>query len=233
MILILLACSGPLEPPEEEQLASISYQVNWESVSRLGPHRLEMTATLEDDIDLHTESFSVLWGSWDEFQVIRARNGRITQDLRVIGGTAWRSVDGESYRRHDDAEIYRADLSTTWNEWDRLLEPFLGGLQLEPDRETVVEGRPAQRYIVGLDPEYEAAGRRADIPTSLSGHVTLDRATGVRLLGEVSGEYLQRGEADAPASVTVSLLRSGIGEMPEIPVPKQDPRKRKRKKKAN
>ncbi len=154
MILTLLACSGPLEPPEEEQLAGISYQVNWESISRLGPHRLELTARLDGDLDQHTESFSVLWGSWDDFQVLRARDGRITQDLRVIGGTAWRSMDGESFRRHDDAEIYRADLSTTWNEWDRLLEPVLGGLQLEPDRETVVEGRPAQRYLVSLAPDY-------------------------------------------------------------------------------
>ncbi len=67
----------------------------------------------------------------------------------------------------------------------------------------------------------------------MSGNLTLDRATGVRLLGDVSAEYLERGEADAPASITVTLLRSGIGEMPEIPIPEQAAKKRKRKKKAN
>ena len=235
--LLLGACTPTIEAPEEERLATVSHQVNWESVTRLGPHRMELSATLDRASGSRTEGFSVLWGSWDDFEVTRSRDGRTTQDLRIISGVAWTSNDGHSFNPQRDAEIYRAELSTTWNDWDRHLEPFLGGLVLESDREAVVEGRPAERYLISLDPEWKPAGRRADVPTSLSGHVTLDSATGVRLLGQVEGHYLERGETDKPATLTVNLLRTEIGTVPTIPIPEETedrpPRRKKGKKKED
>ena len=233
MILALLACTTVTGPPEEEKLATVSHQVTFESVTRLGPHRLDLTARHELQSGDRTEGFVIAWGGWDDFQVVRSRKGRVTQDTRVLSGKAYTSTDGEIFHPQDDAELYRTDLATTWDEWDRQLEPVLAAMVLTADRETVVEGRPAQRYLVSMDPDFVATGRNADVPTSLSGHLTVDSGSGVRLVGEVHGEYLENGDPDKPSTVTLNLLRSGLGEDVTIDPPTAFPTKKgKRRKKA-
>jgi len=234
-MIFLLACTTVTEPPEEEKLAEVSHQVNFESITRLGPHTLELTARHDRGGLERVEGFSMVWIGWDDFQVVRSREGRITQDHRVISGSAYTSNDGQVFHPQDDAELYRADLATTWNEWDRQLEPVLGALVLTADQETVVEGRPSQRFIISMDPEFEPAGRRAHVPTSLSGHLTVDEGTGVRLNGEVQATYNKNGDVDDPATITLDLLRGGIGQDVSVDPPTEFAgRKRKKKgKKAN
>ena len=140
ILTVLMACTSDNPPVEQEVLSDISGTVTWESVTRLGPHRSALTSTLKSDDENRAESLSIEWRDWDHFRVVRVRDGSLVQDLRVIGGTVWRSTNARTFQRHDEAEIYRSEFASTWNEWARVLEPFAGAFTLEAREETVVEG---------------------------------------------------------------------------------------------
>lgn len=226
LTLLTLACTG--EPPADEAIAQASTQVTFGTVSAMGPHRFEALVTRGyqgKDLD-STEAMELDWGDPDLFRVRRLRDGRLRSELRVIGGVAWAQQGRGAFTRFDDAELYRVELAQTWDIWGQALSPFQGRIQLVPEGEGVVEGRPVMNYRVQLA-EGESPGRHQ--PQSLEGSVSLDQATALRVLGEVSGVYLENGRADIIRTVRIRLVRTGFGEIPVLEPPAKARGERKRR----
>lgn len=210
----ILSCSGD-EPPAEVQIADASAQVTWESTALLGPHRFESSVTRTEYGRDSVDAVEVKWADWESFEVIRRRNGELRSRVVMIDGAAWQG-DADRMRRTENVQLYRRELATSWNLWEEALSPFLFVMQLEKTGETVVEGRPALVYAVSLDPTKEAPGS-GHRPDALSGTVTVDEGTAVRLLGDVTGTYTTKGGDQR--KVVVKLQRSEIGTVPELREP--------------
>jgi len=221
VIPLLFSIVGAYGAPsvDRQALWDVSFKLTYASVASIGPHHTEATAVHERGGDRprkRTEVFDVRWGDWDNFQVKRSRDGKLLMEHRVVQGLPFGRSGRSDFRASSDAELFRVELSQTWNSFGLALEPFQWQLGAEPDGETVVEGRPASRYRLHLEPLAEGERQRGHVPVSLQGVVVLDAATGVRLLAQVEGTYLEQGREDRVWTTRYRLTRSGFGIPPDL-----------------
>jgi hypothetical protein len=203
-------------------LWDVSFQLNYASIASIGPHHTEATAVRERGGDRprkRTEVFDVRWGDWDNFQVKRSRDGKLLMEHRVIQGVPFGRSGRSDFRRSSDAELFRVELSQTWNSFGLALEPFQWQIGADSDGEAVIEGRPGLRYALKLVEIAESERRQGHVPISLVGTVILDAATGVRLFAEVEGHYLEQGREDREWTTRYRLTRSGFGVPPNLLMP--------------
>ncbi|MCB9743802.1 MAG: hypothetical protein H6741_06565 [Alphaproteobacteria bacterium] len=228
-LLVLIAVSAGCErgPTEEELQIGASRQVTVDTLASIGPHQSVSTIRRRyaDSEDVTLESFELAWGDWDHYQARRLKDGRLRSELRVIDGEAWMGTSAGRFSHRGDAESFRVELRTTWSAWEQALAPFAGRVVLSDPQETVVEGRPAHRYQVSLA-EAAEGGKKGTEPLSLSGQVTLDDASAIRLLAEVEGRYRELGRVSRERVVQLEITRSRFGEPPDIATP-EAPRKRR------
>lgn len=220
----LLALAGTAcerEPPPEERLAQASNTVTLGTFGLLGPHQLESTVSRERDGRVTVETLRIAWGDPDNFQVQRLRDGRPVAEVRVIEAQAWSRTGTGRFAQHDDAEVFRVELGSTWSLWGQALSPFGDRVLLADPQDAVFEGRPATRYAVSLAPTPAPLRRNQHEPVDLQGHVVLDQATALRLQAEVEGRYLENGKPDRMRTVRLNHLLSAIGEPPALEVPKR------------
>ncbi len=219
-LLLMSACSSA--SVDTEALWDVSFQLTYASVASIGPHHAEATAVHERGGDRprkRIEVFDVRWGDWDNFQVRRSRDGKLLVEHRVVQGLAFGRSGRSGFRASSDAELFRVELSQTWNSFGLALEPFQWQLGAVYEGETVVEGRPAHRYDLTLAPLPEGQEPRGHLPTHLGGFVVLDAATGVRLLADVEGRYLEQGREGREWTTRYHLTRSGFGIPPDLLMP--------------
>ena len=210
MLLAILACSSG--PPEEVLIADASHKVTWDSAALLSPHRYEASAArTEHDVET-VEAVAVKWGDWDSFEIIRRRDGATKSRVLFIDGKAWHGGDGRM-RKTDETQLYRRELATTWNLYEEALSPFRYVMKLEKTGETVVEGRPALVYAVSMGSTEDLPGS-GHVPVALSGTVTIDEGTAVRLLADITGSFTTK--SGSPRKVVLKLQRSEIGTVPEL-----------------
>ncbi|MCB9760439.1 MAG: hypothetical protein H6739_11425 [Alphaproteobacteria bacterium] len=222
LIAALTLCGCDRGPSPEALLIEGSRTVTMDSAAMLGPHRYEATTVRQwaDETRGSSETFELDWGDWDHFATRRLRDGRLRAELRVIDGVAY-VRQGDRFTRYDDAELHRGELRSTWSTWEQAMAPFAARLQLTEPEDAVVEGRPATRYRVSLAEGDAPDGDQR--PLSLSGTVTLDQATAVRLLAEIEGRYEEPGGRRSPPrerEVRFSMTRSGFGTPPTLETPK-------------
>lgn len=211
-MILLLACSAG-EPPAEVAIAEASGQVTWESTALLGPHHYTASVETVRYGQPSTQSIDVLWADWNNFQVERRRDGRLNSRVLLIDGQVWQG-DDRRMQTSDNAELYRRELATTWNMFEEALRPFETVIVVEKTGETVVEGRPALTYAVSMSPPGEGL---TFTPTVLSGTMTVDEGTAVRLLADVSGTVVDA--KGTPRITTIKLARSELGVVPELSAP--------------
>jgi hypothetical protein len=217
LLVLVAACGGP--SVDDRALWDVSFKLTYASVASIGPHHTEATAVHERSGERprkRTEVFDVRWGDWDNFQVKRSRDGKLLMEHRVIQGMPFGRSGRSGFRPSSDAELFRVELSQTWNALGLALEPFQWQLDAEPDGDAVIEGRPARRYALKLRPLSEGERLRSHVPVSLEGTVVLDAATGVRLFAEAEGRYLEQGREDREWTTRVRLIRSGFGIPPDL-----------------
>lgn len=216
------ALSCELGPPPEVQLADASRQVTFASVELLGPHHYLSSVHRSDARPgrpemVVDEVVEISWQDWDRFQVRRLVDGEALRETIVVDGVPWvRSAD--RWDRRDDAEPHRVQLRTTWNTWDEMLGSVLNYIELVPDGDDIVEGRPASRYLVRLLTEEQAPRPKGYgfKPVSVEGKVWLDKATAVRLKAEVVA-VTQRDALTR--TIRLAEQRANIGEDQGVTAP--------------
>lgn len=213
-----LGCFGQgLELPanEKELLAETSHTLTLQSLDALGPHRALIQATRSDAIGDQSEALELLWGGWDSFQATWARNGKPTRRTLVLYDQVWA---GKLNRMKEwpDTSLYIGELGSSWDAYTRVLSPFAERIVLDYSETIEHEGRTAWVYQVSLAPG--ADPKRGLVPKSLSGTVTLDKATAVRLNTEIQGS-LWDAQLDSERLVTVNISRSEIGVPPDLAPP--------------
>jgi len=233
------SCGSELDT--EVPLEQVANEVQFESVERLGPH--VFTATISRTrtssgkvVSQSDETIETIWQDWDSFKHRRLGDGDLRSAVIVTDSGVWTRRLGGGYTRADDAEVFRVQLRTTWRIWDEALEQFAGRIVLTPDRDAVVEGRPARRFAVSLAPDSDDAAsqrkRRSGVPwpSSLEGFVVIDEGTAVRLEADVTGELTQ---GSSIRSVRLRLARTSIGVFQEVLSPVEQRKRRKEAKAAD
>lgn len=221
--LLLLAPLGCVQQdPPEELLAAASTEVTFTSVEAIGPHHalssLRRTDSRTGMPDLVVDEVVELsWQDWDRFQVRRLVDGQVERETIVAGGVPWVRT-GDRWDRRDDAEPHRMQLRTTWNLWDEVMGPWLSHIELVPDGDDIIEGRPASRYQVRMLAADQAPKVRtsAFTPLSAQGTVWLDKATAVQLKVEVEATARRQGLTRA---LRFTMQRSNVGEDQGIAAP--------------
>ncbi len=209
-------------------LPQVSDQLTFDSVTRLGAHRLEATCIrrFEAPDGTYTEvqhDTEILWQGWDDFRLRRTVDASLVTDVVVVDGTTWALSSGDRYGKQRDTEPYRMELRRSWNVWHDALEPFLDNVLLSEAGKGIIEGRRARRYRVSLLPQDAGEARQPRL-VSLDGDLWLDEASAVRLLAEVNGTWRPWGREDELRHVSLKLRRTRFGEPQGIRVPS---RKRK------
>lgn len=215
---LAMGCFGQgLELPanDKELLAETSHTLTLESLNALGPHRALIQATRSDAIGEQSEALELIWGGWDDFQATWARNGKPTRRSLVIGGEVW-AGKLDSMKQWPDPALYVGELGSSWDAYTRVLAPFAERMVLDYQETVQHEGRSAWVYQVSLAPG--ADPKRGLVPKSLSGSVTLDQATAVRLKAEIQG-ILWDEQVASERTVTVNIARSEIGVPPDLAPP--------------
>ena len=219
----LSGCDVPVVVDEEEALLEASEEVIFESTKMLGPHRAEIVKSTRyhDDRRPLQEVLQVAWGNDDHFQVRRYRNGELRSETRVLEGVPYTRSGSGRFRRGTDPQIHRVELSQTWTLWDRTIAPFAEQIVYTNSGESVIEGRPVQRYALSLV-EPEVPSEQVDVqlaPGSLSGEVVLDEGSATRLSVDLEGVLLEGGDPARPRTIELKITRTEIGVFPALEVP--------------
>jgi len=210
-----------------------SSQVTFETVLQLGSNRMESTIVTEhaETGVREMESMEIAWADRDNFMVRQVHDGDVRREVRVLQGKPW-VRSGDRFQRREDAEIYRGVLSQTWDMWGLAVGPFIDQVGYDYDGEVVIEGRRGHRYTLRLATDAELAAAHAEsdatqgrrtarfVPMAITGSMVLDEGTAVRLLTEFEVRLVARG-GGRERTVRFREARSGIGERPTIPSPRQ------------
>lgn len=213
-----LGCFGQgLELPadEKELLAETSHTLTLASLDALGPHHAVIQATRSDALGEQSEGLDLQWGGFDTFQATWARNGSPTQRVQVDRGEVW-AGKLDSMRQWPDPGLYVGQLGSSWDAYTRVLAPFAERMVLDYLETVEVEGRTAWVYELRLKEGPEP--KRGLVPRELTGQVTLDKATAVRLHAEIQG-VLWDPQLDSERRVGVSVQRSEIGTPVQLRAP--------------
>lgn len=227
LILTLFGAACERGPAPEELLVTASRRVTLGTLASIGPHRGVTTITRRyvDAPTSASETMELRWGDWDNLQLTRARDGKLRSELRIIEGVAWLAQGAGRFSRRSDAEMFRVELRTTWSGWEQALAPFAGRVILEAPRDAVVEGRPATTYDLRMG-SAEGAAKKGTEPIELSGTVTLDQATAIRLLAQVEGRYRELGRVSRERVVELEITRGEFGSPPALETPQERRRRR-------
>ena len=240
--LVVVGVSACSESPRlpEPTLAEASQEVRFQSVDALGPHAY-LATTIRTDlregevVSEVQEIFEIQWQGWDDFEMRRTVDGDMVSCVRVAEGRAWVLRNG-AWLKRPDAEPYRQELRLSWSGWDQALGGYHERVGYSEAQDGVIEGRPARRYVVelepprgvtaptlGADPEAEDAVPLSG-PRSLTGFVWVDQLTAVRLVADVQGELVQDS---LTRRTQLKLSRSAFGQdqgivTPAVPEPSPD-----------
>ena len=219
---ILLSCGEPTVSEPPPSLETISQEITFDSVDRLGPHHsistVQYTELREREVVLEsTQTIEIAWNSWSSFHFQRYVDGEPTfEAINHEGSSASRNRRGQ-WKGALDGESARLDVYTAWNAWDEALDGFTDRVVFTETGSTVVDGRPAKVYAVSLAPEGDEPRPRGGMfPHRIEGTLTLDSATAVRLRAEVLAVSKRKNRT---RKVQLNVRRSGIGEVQSIEAP--------------
>ena len=225
LTLLLLGCSSETDSEAPVTIESVSQEITFDSVARLGPHHgvadITRTETREGTEPRETsESIDIAWNSWTSYHFQRLVEGSPTFEVIAHEGQA-SSRDGRGPWRPDlDGEMARMDVYTKWNAWEEALGSFRERITFEDAGDTVVDGRPARRFKVGLAPLSAREQRRNNdrrlMPHRIEGEVLLDKATAVRLRESIEATEKRAG---LTRKTVLSIRRTAIGEVQAITSP--------------
>ena len=197
-------------PEETERIRSMSKAIAQQAIFK----EQDMKVSLRE-LAVEAASEAVVRGGWDNLQATWARNGKPTRRTLVLGSQVW-AGKLDRLKQWPDASLYTGELGSSWDAYTRVLAPFAERLILTYQETVEHEGRSAWVYQASLAPA--ADPKRGLVPRALSGTVTLDKATAVRLHAEVQGS-LWDPELDCERLVTVNISRSEIGIPPDLAAP--------------
>jgi hypothetical protein len=220
-----LSCTGNEAPEVPATIETVSQEITFDSVARLGHHHAVADITRieirDGDTPIETtESIDLAWNSWTSFHFQRLVDGTPTFEVIAHEGQA-SSRDGRGPWRPDfDGEMARMDVYTKWNAWEEALGSFRERITFEDMGDTVVDGRPARRFKLGLAelPKKERHRNRDRqlMPHRIEGEVMLDKATAVRLRASIEATEKKVGLI---RRTTLSIRRTAIGEIQSISKP--------------
>ena len=223
MVWVMGGCgdAGPAEAPV--LLETVSQEITFDSVDRLGPHHsistIQTTEMREREVTLEsTQTIEIAWNSWSSFHFQRFVDGDPTfEAINHAGSSASRNRRGP-WKGALDGEAARLDVYTAWNAWEEALDGFNNRIVFTESGETVVDGRPAKTYAVSLGPlDPSRAGATAGmLPHRVEGSVTLDSATAVRLRADLLAVSKRKNRV---RKIRLNIRRSGIGEVQPIEPP--------------
>ena len=226
VLLLGLGCTPGEEAEVPATIETVSQEITFDSVARLGPHHGVADITRIETRDgteprETTESIDIAWNSWTSFHFQRLVDGTPTFEVIAHDGHA-SSRDGRGPWRADlDGEMARMDVYTKWNAWDEALGSFRDRITFEDMGDTVVDGRPAQRFKVGLAQLSERAQRRNNdrrlMPHRIEGEILLDKASAVRLRASI--EAIEK-KVGLTRRTVLTIRRTAIGEVQAISSPK-------------
>ncbi|MEC7988151.1 MAG: hypothetical protein VX278_23495 [Myxococcota bacterium] len=208
----MLACVWVPEETPEERLAQASQKVIFASVEKLGSHRYTAQVRRreyrgDELVSEHEERVQIDWIDWDNFSYMREVDDREVMNLVVIDHQTWQLKKNGVWEQRPDAEPYRVQMRSSWNTWDQFVGPFEKALVWKDLGESEQDGRKVQLYEVDVDP-LKISQKRNLIPKSISGSVSIDQATAVRVYAEVQ---LSSTHDDYTKDVRLQLRREDIG----------------------
>lgn len=221
--MVLLGCGESTVAEPTPALETISQEITFDSVDRLGPHHsistVQYTELREREVVLEsTQTIEIAWNSWSSFHFQRFVDGEPTfEAINHEGSSASRNRRGP-WKGALDGEAARLDVYTAWNAWDEALDGFTDRVVFTAFQDTVVDGRPAKIYSVSLAPEGDEPRPRGGMfPHRLEGNITLDSATAVRLRADILAVSKRKNRT---RKVQLNIRRSSIGERQAIEAPR-------------
>ena len=219
-MIFLLGCTIVPEITEEEKLAEASNKVIFASTEALGAHKYESRVRrkeLRDGIveSSHDEIVEIYWNDWDNFSYSRTIDDKEVTAIIVINHIPWLKSYNKPWKKEEDAEPYRLQLRGAWNTWEQYLGSYERKLSFTPLGTEEIEGRGITRYELSLDPSAVEPNRHLEL-SSLTGSVSLDQATAVRLYTEV--QLLMDGTG-FQKEIDIQIKRTNIGSPQEISPP--------------
>ncbi len=194
LVVGVLGCRSAETTPGASVLAKGAETTIFASQTSLGAHVMRATVTRTPTSGggaTSTETLELHWKDADHWSLVRTRDDRAVEDLRVFGGRAWSSHDGD-WRDEGDAEPFRVMLSRTWDPWALAFEPVEERLVATEVGAEVYAGRPARKHEVSYGPPPPPRRKRQKPrpgpwdPASASGTVWIDEGTAVRLGADVT-----------------------------------------------
>ena len=220
MFALLLSCTIVPEKSQEEKLAEASTKVIFASVEPLGSHIFRSKVRRkefreEKEVSSHDEIVEITWKDWDNFQYLRTIDTKEVSSLIVHDHIPWLRSYQKPWKKYEDAEPYRLQLRSAWNTWEQYLGTYEQQLSWRVLETTEREGRPVTRYEITLDTEKLSKKRNLNL-SSLSGSVSVDTATAVRLYTELE---MVLSSDNYKKEISIQLQRSNIGQDLEIAPP--------------
>ena len=218
----LLSCVWVPEETPQARLAQASQKVIFASVEKLGVHRYIAQVRRKEYrgdtlVSSHDERVQIDWIDWDNFSYVREVDEREVMNLVVIDHQTWQLKTNGRWQQRPDAEPYRVQMRSSWNTWDQFVAPFEEALVWRDLGVSEEEGRMVQRYELDLTPQ-KLPQKRNLIPQSISGSVSIDQDTAVRIYAEVQ---LVSKHDDYTKEVSLKLRRQDIGGDIQLAVPAQ------------
>ena len=227
--LVVFMATGCTKTEEEEApptLDVVSEKITYDSVARMGAHHaiasITQTERRSGEVTYSSaETIEIAWNSWESFHFQRTLDGEVTFEAIVHQGRSATRSARSAWTNEFDGEAARLDVYTAWNAWDEALGTFIDRVGFEPLGPDTVDGRPAERFNVFLEPEEPNKNgrkkkRKVMTPTSLEGTVSLDSQTAVRLSADVRGTT---SKGTVERDTELKIRRSKIGQVQPIESP--------------
>jgi hypothetical protein len=181
----------------------------------LGPHIFEASLDLAADSSGTYRSkdtaVRLSWGELDHYSFREVDAGRLVrEEVRIDRDLYRRASETGPFHRLDGVPGDSLILQTTITFWTSALGPFSRRVAFDPRPDSSIEGRPVRVWRITLappaapelDPRVSPAAAaallmRATNVLSLSGSVYVDIETGNRLLAEIEGRFVVRGNPGA------------------------------------
>ena len=211
-VLVLLGCTSSTDSTLEsgsQTLMEASQQVVFASTEQLGPHRLRSVLNQteyhgEDIRNQHKEVLLIDWMDWDHWQATQLVDDEVVSEILIMDGACLERV-GPKYVERPDGEPYRVQLRSMWNQWDSVVRSFEPNTTWTYQSTMTIDGRKVQQYSAAhVAPSKSSATL---FPKRFEGNVWVDEATAVRLLADVTGEWIN---GPYKKVVTLKIERSEI-----------------------
>jgi hypothetical protein len=216
-VAVLLAftagCGGQPAPGEERLRASQA--IDFGDIASLGPHRMEASVARTDHAEgssprVRDEQTRVTWRGWDDFTLVRARDGEPSARFEIAGGRGQVLKPDGVMHEAADLEPLRLELRQAWNVWDPFLGPLRDAVAYTFQGQALIEGRLANQYTVSVAPRGADPVSRT-VPDRIEGTLWIDEATGVRLMADVTTRWHRRGHDGETHEAHLILVRTDFG----------------------